>query len=71
MSNIRFRSSRTLGSSLLTTDARHCRISRNCWSFQSVKWWNMMPEEVRSEQRMSAFRNKLRKWVKAEIPLKF
>lgn len=43
------------------------KITRDGWRFRAIETWNMLPENIRTELRMSSFRKKLKEWVKNNI----
>ena len=38
--------------------------------YRGVKLFNMLPENLRKEEKIEVFKNELSKWIKKEIPVK-
>ena len=68
--NKKTRYGRQLPDNKLQTHRGQKLITEQSWRQSSVKWWNELPSNLRNEVRMKQFKNRLRIWVKDNIPLK-
>ena len=68
--NKKTRYGRPLPDNKLQTHRGQKLITEQSWRQSSVKWWNELPSNLRNEVRMKQFKNRLRIWVKDNIPLK-